>query len=81
MPQPLGPTTVAVWELRSAIAAILNAVEVELGEVIDLNADYYWTLESNESFALAKTPGVASGQLSDDLESIRAIGPGQDVVV
>jgi hypothetical protein len=81
MPQPLGPSTVAVSELRSAVGAILDAVESELGETIELNADHYWLLESAESFDPSKTPDVVAGQLSDDVDSIRAIAEGGEVVV
>lgn len=74
MPHSLGDSTVTVSELRSAVSKILDAVEVELGDVIELDADHYWLLESSDSFDLSKSPTIAAGQISDDLESIRAIG-------
>lgn len=67
-------SVVSVAELRSVTAKLLDAAEVMFGPVIELGADHYWLVESDDAFDLTQEPIVCAGQLSDDLESVRAVG-------
>jgi hypothetical protein len=62
--------TVSIADLRAALARVLDAVEDRFGEVIDLDADHDWLIESTGSFDLSRAPEVVAGQLSDDVETI-----------
>lgn len=65
---------VSVAELRSVTTKLLDAAEVMFGPEIELGADHYWLVESDDAFDLTQEPTVCAGQLSDDLEWVRAIG-------
>jgi hypothetical protein len=82
MQQRLGRLVVSVAEIREATTRILDAVEVSLGPIVNLDADHYWLLETDDSFDLGADPEVHAGQLSDDLESIRdMLGNADDDIV
>lgn len=66
------PLTVTVAELRSITSMLLDVIEARFGPAIELGADHYWLIQSDDAFDLTKEPAVHAGQLSDDLESIRA---------
>ncbi len=65
------PATIAIADLRQALNSCLDACERRLGAVIDLDADYYWLIEPDEAFDMARQPDVNAGQLIDDLEAVR----------
>jgi hypothetical protein len=73
------PFVVTIAELRSATVKILDAAEQTLGPTLDLTADHYWLLESDDAFDLSQEPKINAGQLSDDLASIRELD-GRDEV-
>lgn len=62
--------TVSIPDLRAALSRVLDAVEDQLGEIIDLDADHYWLIDSADSFDLSHEPDVVAGQLSDDVGTI-----------
>ena len=63
--------TIAVAEVRTALALLLDEVEQRFGPEIDLAADHYWSLDAAKSFDLDAEPQVGAGQLTDDVESVR----------
>jgi hypothetical protein len=77
MDAPLVPSVLSVAELRSATAKLLDVVEARFGSTIELGADHYWLIESDAAFDLSKEPAVNAGQLTDDLEAVRAIADPQ----
>ncbi|MEU8284261.1 hypothetical protein AB0C01_07970 [Micromonospora sp. NPDC048905] len=52
---------------------LLDELEKQRGQVVDLRADYYWTISPQEAFRFegTKPPEATLGQLSDDLGSMR----------
>jgi hypothetical protein len=52
---------------------MLDAVELQFGPTIDLDADHYWSLNPVESFDLTKEPRLEAGQVSEDVEDVRAV--------
>ena len=70
--------TVSIPDLRAALSRVLDTVEAQRGEVIVLDADHYWLIDSADSFDLDASPDVVVGQLSDDIETIHIT---EDVVV
>ena len=66
-------TRLEVREIRDAIAAVLDRVQARFGPVIELDADYYWTLDLRTAFDLNKDTkqGLGMAQLSDDVQELR----------
>ena len=65
------PIAIALADLRAALARVLDAAEEQFGPVVDLEADYYWSLAAGDAFDLSKDPSVVAGQLSDDVAEVR----------
>jgi hypothetical protein len=63
--------SIDLTELRSALARMLDAASRTFGPTVDLAADHYWLIELADAFDLDREPTVNTGQLSDDVESIR----------
>ena len=61
---------VAVSDLREALRRVLDAVEQRFGSSIDLEADYYWSLDVVDSFDLTAEPDVMASQISEDVETL-----------
>jgi hypothetical protein len=64
---------VAVSDLREALRRVLDAVEQRFGSSVDLEADHYWSLNAVDSFDVRTEPSVTSGQISDDVETLREL--------
>ena len=65
--------SVPISDLRAALVKILDAIEAKYGPSVELDADYYWTLNDTAAFAMVDHPEqhVGAGQLSDDVEELR----------
>jgi hypothetical protein len=70
-----GEVLVSLADLRQALVSLLDEIEKRHGKVIDLDADYYWTIGPWESFRLDAdpVPEPTVGQLTDDVRSMRDI--------
>ena len=75
------PLSLSMSELREAVNALVDLIEADLGPTIDLAADYYWHLDGRSAFDMSTTPTIDSGQLSDDLVSLRAAVRSGDMVL
>ncbi len=65
---------VAIADLRLALQRVLDAAEKKFGSVVDLAADYYWTVPSSETFDNLEMPtALEAGQLSDDVVELREL--------
>jgi hypothetical protein len=65
---------VAIADLREALQRVLDAAEKKFGSVVDLAADYYWTVPSSETFDNLEMPtALEAGQLSDDVGELREL--------
>jgi hypothetical protein len=75
-----GETVVSLADLRHALASLLDEVERRHGKVVDLDADYYWTIGPWDSFRLDALDGPKPtvGQLTDDVESMKDMLAGRD---
>jgi len=63
---------VAIADLRQALQRVLGAAEKKLGSVVDLDADYYWTVPPGETFDKLEMPtALEAGQLSDDVAELQ----------
>jgi hypothetical protein len=62
---------VAIADLRQALERVLDAVEKQFGPVVDLAADYYWTVSPDETYALDMPTALHAGQLSDDVVELQ----------
>lgn len=64
---------VSVADLRAAVGLLLDAVEQRFGSEFDLEADYYWDLNSDALWRQEPPTDddVWCSQLSDDVESVR----------
>jgi hypothetical protein len=72
--------TVRVDEIRAALALVLDAVERVHGSELALAHDYYWSLPIAASFDMAvPEPALTTGQLSDDIASIRELANSREV--
>jgi hypothetical protein len=69
-----------VQDLRLALMRVLDGVEARLGETVDLQADYYWTLDLRQSFEphADQVSGLIAGQLSDDVREVRRMAARSD---
>ena len=76
----MADVVVSVSDLRTALDAVLAAVERERGDVIAVPVDHYWTLDSRAKFRLYEpAPAPNVGQVSDDAESLRVfVGLAED---
>jgi hypothetical protein len=73
--------TISVGEIRAAIGRVLDAVEREHGPELTFGHDYYWALPVAASFDMtAAAPTLTAGQVSNDIEEIRELADGPDVV-
>jgi hypothetical protein len=70
---PSNPAEIAVSELRTAVARMLDAVEAEHGSSVDLDADLYWWLDPVEMFDMTADPQIEVGQISEDVEDTRGV--------
>ena len=66
-------TSVEIAELRAAVAQLLDAAERRFGPRVELDADYYWWIDSVAAFDMNSEPRLEAGQLSDDVTSIREL--------
>jgi len=64
------PVVIAVADLREALARLLDAATEQFGQLVDLDADHYWAIDSAAAFDLTKDPAVDAGQLSDDVATV-----------
>lgn len=64
---------ISVSDLREALRRVLDSVEQRFGPSIDLDADYYWTLDVVDSFDLTTEPDVMTSQVSEDVETLREL--------
>jgi hypothetical protein len=70
-----GEIRVSVAEVRTALASLLDEIERRHGRVVELDADYYWTIAPRDSFGgdAGDVPQSTIGQLTDDIQSMRDI--------
>ncbi len=75
----MADVVVSVQALRTALDAVLVAVERERGESVAVPVDDYWALDARARYDVyAGAPAANMGQVSDDAESLRAfIGDGE----
>ena len=68
----MGGPTINVEELRRALDRVLDAVELQMGSAVDLDAAHYWMLAPKAAFGLVPDPElhIMAGQLTDDVEEI-----------
>jgi hypothetical protein len=65
-------------ELRAAANALLQHLDDTGYGVVDLDADYYWSVAPDQRYNVYEEPvDLSVGQLSDDLAEVRAIGTGE----
>jgi hypothetical protein len=64
---------ISVRELREAAARLLDAVEREFGPTVNLDADFYWSLDAVESFDLSNQPRQDVGSIAEDVEDTRGL--------
>ncbi|MET7403909.1 hypothetical protein ABZS66_61645 [Dactylosporangium sp. NPDC005572] len=80
-----GEVLVSLGDLRQALALLLDEIEKRHGKVIDLDADYYWTIGAWDAFRLGAVgvPEPTVGQLTDDVRSMRDMltAPGDRTMV
>lgn len=64
--------------LRQGLSVLLDEVERRHGAVVDLGADYYWTITAQEAFRFEASgaPEPTVGQLTDDIVSLRELVAG-----
>jgi hypothetical protein len=58
-------------ELREAVARVLDAVEQKFGSTIDLDADFYWSVDPLESFDATIPLQQLVGSIVEDVEDTR----------
>jgi hypothetical protein len=63
---------VRISDIRTALERTLHQVEKDRGAEVDLGVDHYWVIDSGAAFDVHREPEVTAGQLSDDIESLRA---------
>ncbi|MGK5681674.1 hypothetical protein [Actinoplanes sp. URMC 104] len=69
-----GETSVSLADLRRALSRTLDEVERQHGPVVDLDADYYWTIGPWDAFRFeTEAPQPTVGQLTDDVQAIRDV--------
>lgn len=71
-----GEVFVSLADLRRALAQSLDEIERQRGPVIDLGADFYWTVGPWDAFRfVAEAPQPTGGQLTDDVQSMQKCSP------
>jgi len=67
------PTRITIDELRRALLLVLDAVEKEMGAVVDLDGEQYWQITDQAAYNLVTDPEnhLVIAHLSDDVEEIR----------
>jgi hypothetical protein len=69
-----GETSVSVADLRTALSRLLDEVERRQGSIVDLDADYYWTVHPMDAFRFeAEAPKPTVGELADDIRSMQSM--------
>lgn len=69
---------VQIHELRAMAEQLLSRLEQAGVSAIELKKDYYWSIPSESLYDPYKNPTeLTLGQLSDDLQELRAIQSGQ----
>jgi hypothetical protein len=70
---------VSLADLRRGLFILLEAVERQYGAVVDLDADYYWTVGPQDAFRFEASgvPEPTAGQLTDDIDSLRDMLAGE----
>ncbi|MFI5937824.1 hypothetical protein [Actinoplanes sp. NPDC051494] len=67
-------TVLSLADLRRALTRSLDEIERQQGSVVELGADFYWTIVPWAAFSFgADVPQPTVGQLSDDVRSMRDI--------
>jgi hypothetical protein len=66
---------VSMADLRDGLALLLDELERKCGPVVDLAADYYWTVDRHDAFRFdtTDTPEITVGQLSDDIALLKEL--------
>jgi hypothetical protein len=64
---------ISIAELRVAVGRLLDAAEKRFGPRVELDADYYWSIFPSDAFNMESEPPVLTGQLTDDVETIRDV--------
>jgi hypothetical protein len=65
---------VSLADLRRPVSILLDEVERQHGAVVDLDADYYWTIGPCDAFRLGSgMPEPTVGHVSDDIDSLRGM--------
>lgn len=74
---------IEIAELRLVLDRVFDQLEREHGSSIDLDADYYWTLDLRRSFDLSEdqTSALDVGQLSDDVAELRRVLADGEIVI
>jgi hypothetical protein len=67
-----GEVFVSLADLRRVLAQSLDEIERQRGPVVDLGADFYWTVGPWDAFRfVAEAPQPTVGQLTDDVQSMQ----------
>jgi hypothetical protein len=71
---------VSMTEVRKALASLLDEIERRHGPVVELDADYYWTIGPWDSFRVdtGDVPQPTMGELTDDIQSMRDMLTGSE---
>ncbi len=65
---------VRVSELRQAANLLFDHLERSGHTEIDVDSDYYWSIPNQKLYSVYEEPsGFTVGQLSEDLENVRAV--------
>jgi hypothetical protein len=64
---------VSLVQLRQGLSILLDEIERQYGPTVDLNADYYWSINPVEAFRFetSDAPEPTVGQLTDDIASLQ----------
>jgi hypothetical protein len=65
--------SVAIAELRAAVARLLDAAEKRFGPHVQMDSDVYWAVSPSDAFDTDSEPNVVAKQLSDDLGTVREV--------
>jgi hypothetical protein len=63
----------AFADLSAALERLMAAAAEQIGPVVDLDADHYWSLDVRDAFDLSRDPSVEAGQLSEDVATVREL--------
>lgn len=73
---------IRVAELRRASAVLFDYLEQTGCDEIELDQDHYWSIPIEELYSMYSAPvNLTVGQLSEDLENVRAVVEGRRAYV